>query len=176
MTIPLFAAEHIEVDDDSRDTWTTPREVVDCLQRMSKAWDLDPCSNSRSIIPARVKWTPADDGLAHRWFGWTYCNPPYSDPTPWMAKCASGEADVVVGCIKCDPSVRWWNSYVWKAVAICLPDHRLEFDPPPGVKPSSNNFASALPLWLSPEQFVMSHIIRTKFINAFSPLGKVVPL
>ncbi len=176
MTLSLFDAEHIEVDANDRDTWTTPREIVDALLRFRTVWDLDPCSNPRSIVPAATRWTVADDGLSRRWFGAVYCNPPYSDPTPWMERCASNEADLVVGCIKCDPSVQWWNRYVWKASAICLPNHRLEFDPPPGVKPSSNNFASALPLWLNRDQFTMAHIIRTAFERAFSPLGKVVLL
>lgn len=174
MTLALFDSEHIQVTDDNRDSWCTPQEVVDCLVRFAEECetgviDTDPCSNSRSIVPARTRYTIADDGLSKPWRGLVFVNPPYSDPTPWMLRCATAHIDNgrhVIACIKADPSVKWW-SHVWTAKAICFPDHRIDFTPPPGVESSSNNFASALPYWGSK---------TNAFERCFAPLGKVIRL
>lgn len=167
----MFAAADVVVED--RDAWCTPREIVDALLRM---WplgpDLDPCTNARSIVPCRRRYTLADclDPAAQEWGGTVYCNPPFSDTAPWARK-MSLHGGGVVGCLLADPSVSWWKD-VWTADAICFPDHRVRFIPPPGVKPSSFSRPVALPFW-APDDGSTS---TDAFERAFGSLGKVVTL
>lgn len=51
------------------DEWRTPAD----LMTMFKDWD-DPA------LPGRT------DGLTREWADPTYCNPPYSNPLPWVRK------------------------------------------------------------------------------------------
>jgi hypothetical protein len=154
-----------------RDTWCTPEIIVRALLRLwPNGADLDPCSNARSIVPARMRWE-LEDGvlpLASNWASYfrVYCNCPYSSAHPWVAAMrghglSTGE---VVGCLRSDPSVAWFAD-VWSADRILFPDFRVQFEPPPGVKVSGNTGPNALPYW-GPEP--------DRFAWAFRELGKVV--
>lgn len=170
-----------EVD---RNTWCTPQEIADCIAKMWGAPDLDPCSNERSIIHAATRYVLPQDGLALPWHGKVYCNPPYSDPGPWMRRCRSHacqttfvDSNEAIACIIADPSTKWWQSAIWRknesgevvmlANAVCFPDHRVKFIPPPGAKVSSMTRPVALPYW-GPNV--------DAFDAAFASLGKVVKL
>ncbi len=167
MTLPMFDRSTIDVDDGNRDSWCTPREVVDALLRM---WpdgpDLDPCSNSRSIVPAKMRWDIGDDGLAREWFGNVYVNPPFSrgGAEAFFSRCRVPPCYAVVGCCICDPSVGWFK-HVWRADAVCFPDHRVGFVPPPGVTDPGFNRPVALPYWGPHDD---------DFAAAFRELGRVV--
>jgi len=172
VTLALFDEEHIEVDD--RDSWCTPQEIVDAVLRLWPGGiDLDPCSNARSLVPARKRYTVAQciEPEDQEWSGRVYCNPPFSDTGPWAKRMAAHEGGVV-GCLLCDPSVSWWKD-VWTADAICFPDHRIKFSPPPGVVEAamqtrrswSFDRPIALPYW---------GVRPDLFRSAFSPLGRVI--
>ena len=164
-----------------RNSWCSPEEIRDALLRL---WpdgpDLDPCSNERSIIPCRRRYTIEDcvDIVDQVWRPdeRVYCNPRFDDTGPWAAR-MSMHSGGVVGCVLCDPSVSWW-SHIWTATAICFPDHRVKFIPPPGVKPSSFSRPIALPFWMpdGPLGGAYEEEQRDAFDAAFSPLGKVVHL
>jgi phage N-6-adenine-methyltransferase len=78
----LPAAESLEQDEryTTRDTmdWCAKQAGVD-------AFDLDvaACEESHK---AETFFTVAMDGLTRPWFGRVWCNPPYSDIAPWVAK------------------------------------------------------------------------------------------
>ncbi len=168
MTLALFDREAIDVDDANRDSWCTPQEIVDALLRLwSGGIDLDPCSNSRSIVPARTRWDVADDGLSKPWFGTVYVNPGFSRglPEAFFSRCWAPPCEAIVGCCLSDPSVAWFGRHVWRADAVCFPNHRVDFIAPPSVAASSFDRPIALPYW-GPHS--------TEFESAFSPLGKVV--
>lgn len=154
ITAQLFGAEHIETSDSDSDSWCTPHYVLDAVRSvLGQTIDLDPCSNSRSVVDARVQLTVAHDGLSYDWsqHRTVYCNPPYSDPSPWLLRCArhaetvqSGEA---IALVKSDTSTKWWHSWVFggHAKAICFPFRRINFIPPPGSEGKNGaNFAVAL--------------------------------
>ncbi|HKY51667.1 MAG TPA: DNA N-6-adenine-methyltransferase [Candidatus Limnocylindria bacterium] len=176
MTLPMFESRDIVVDD--RDTWCTPQEVVDALLRF---WpdgpDLDPCTNERSIVPCRRRYTLADciEPQHQEWRAddRIYCNPPFSDTAPW-ARRMSMHTGAVVGCVLADPSVSWWRD-IWSADAICFPDHRVKFLPPPGAKSTSFDRPIALPLWCSTRDHSREVQLHA-FEWAFGSLGKVVHL
>lgn len=155
----------------ARDEWGSPPEIVQCIHRMwTGGADVDVCTNEfADCTIARTGIALPDDGLACRWAGRIYCNPPYSEPHRWVERMAeagrSGDAEVI-GCLRCDPSVSWWR-HVWTADAICFPDHRVQFVPPPGIEASQNTGSNALPYW-GPDV--------SRFKWAFRTLGKVYEL
>jgi hypothetical protein len=63
-----------------RTDWCSPDRVVDVVRNaFGGTIDLDPCSNPKSIVGARLAWElPRDDGLAQVWGdGRIYANPPW---------------------------------------------------------------------------------------------------
>src|SRR5881394_1418054 len=58
------------------DTWLTPRYILDQLG----AFDLDPCSAEQTPnwTEAKLCLTKMEDGLALRWRGRVFMNPPFS--------------------------------------------------------------------------------------------------
>lgn len=68
------------------DVWLTPPAILAALG----PFDLDPCA-----APEPRPWATAarhialpEDGLRAHWAGRVWCNPPYSDTAPWLAKLA----------------------------------------------------------------------------------------
>lgn len=107
------------------DHCNTPAWLCDLLPRV----DLDPCSNPLSNVRARraLSLENGDDGLAEPWaeyfINWSgagmasparsvFCNPPYSDPLPWMKRGAEfvRSGGLFIGLVKLDPTTEWWRT------------------------------------------------------------------
>lgn len=68
------------------DEWYTPPWLFDAL---GLRFDLDVCAPvdpQLRTVPARRVYTIGDDGLSLPWDGLIWCNPPYSNPTPWAER------------------------------------------------------------------------------------------
>lgn len=75
------------------DTWLTPPLLLEALGR----FDLDPCCSFRMPWKtARRMICLPRDGLKERWVGRVWCNPPYSDPLPWVEKMASHDNGIML--------------------------------------------------------------------------------
>ncbi len=103
------------------DRYTTPWSLVQALPEYP--FDLDPCAEEHTA-KANI-WIPKEaDGLAQKWYGKIFCNPPYSDVWPWIQKArmevACGRAEVVVMLLKGDTSTAWFHEGV-------LPYAEIEF-------------------------------------------------
>lgn len=130
------------------DEWNTPKWLAERVGQ----FDFDPCSNSRSHIDALdfASLENGDDGLVLDWHGSVWINPPYSNPLPWMDKLRveidGGRCREAMALVKLDTSTKWWKALTLNKdfVSLWLFNNRLRFEPPPGVKASSNNFCSAL--------------------------------
>lgn len=164
----LVEAEIGTVDSDVE---LTPPEVFEPLLASFErdAFDLDPCSNAQSLVPAKRRIMPPDDGLSVPWHGLIWCNPPYSDPMPWMERCAEHDA---VALVKIDTSARWWKRHIWPhAQHVIFLSDRVGFIKPGESKRSKAPFPSALVFWareLAPLMYRASLDL--------APLGKVVSL
>lgn len=139
-----------------RDCWTTPRYLTHRLPLV----DIDPCSNPYSSVNAKlhVMLEPVDDtigtvaerlgkkqkviqgdGLAISWKGKSvFVNGPFSKLMPWARKLS--EAKAFIFLINNVTTTKWYrevqaNGGVYKFEF----DKRLKFDPPPRIKPSTNN-------------------------------------
>lgn len=128
-----------------RDSWCTPRWLAEAVG----SFDLDPCSNSRSHIAARTRWSleTNDDGLSRDIAIVPSCrvfvNPPYSrdQVLRWVAKYEHARFCFL---LRFDPSTEWFDRVYAASSLVCVPRRRVNFEPPPGVKASSNVYPHAL--------------------------------
>jgi hypothetical protein len=65
------------------DEWLTPPEIIKALG----PFNLDPCAPvQRPWSMARHYYTEQDDGLAQRWRGLVWLNPPFSQADQWLER------------------------------------------------------------------------------------------
>jgi hypothetical protein len=76
---------HELIDHGTSDDYYTPPYVFKAL---NVEFDLDVSAPPGGVpwIPAKRSLTIIDDGLASEWVGRVWCNPPYSNVTPWAKK------------------------------------------------------------------------------------------
>lgn len=74
----------IQLDDG--DEWYTPRWLFSALELTFSIDVCAPIDRTYSAVPAKRHFTIEDDGLAQRWDGTVWCNPPYSKPEPWARR------------------------------------------------------------------------------------------
>ena len=123
----------------AREDWRTPEAVVELLHLL---WDgppdLDPCSGPGSIVQARRRIEPPDDGLAETWPGRVFVNPPFGELSRWAAKCVEEKrqrgAEVVL-LLPSRTDTRYWHAHVRRAQAICFWRGRLKFLGAPAAAP-----------------------------------------
>jgi phage N-6-adenine-methyltransferase len=106
------------------DLRATPLELFDPLNERF-GFTLDVCAEPHNAKCERY-FTPEKDGLAQHWDGRVWCNPPYSDIEPWVAKAKNAlYAELVVMLVpanRCEQG--WWQRHV----EPCR-DGRLPFGP-----------------------------------------------
>lgn len=94
--------------------WRTPVAVYEALDAEFH-FTLDPCH-------AGAIW----DGTAIPWSGErVYCNPPYKNIAPWLAK--AREADVAVYLLPSRTGTQWWAEFAHQASEIRWVRGRLNF-------------------------------------------------
>lgn len=130
----------------ARDEWCTPAWVAEMIGR----FDLDPCSNARSHIRATARYSldDGDDGLALAAkvapTARVFVNPPYSagSVAKWVS--AYGHTRFCF-LLRFDPSTEWFCVLYARSLLVAIPrGRRINFEPPPGVRASSNTFPHAL--------------------------------
>jgi phage N-6-adenine-methyltransferase len=115
------------------DEWATPIDLVRGLKRsVGGSFDLDAAAGCEPSPIADHRYTEAEDGTAQPWFGYTYCNPPYSDMETWAEKAATEASredgpDLIVFLIPGRTSTDWFHDHVAEADYFGLFDGRLEF-------------------------------------------------
>lgn len=144
-----------------RSDWRTPPELFNVLDKGGVYqgisfegfhFEIDLCATKENTKCDAYY----EDYLAAKFvdFDSAFCNPPYSNPKPFVEKCweDSKKAKIVM-LVKCDPSTKWWAVFfnydkgIGKdgCKVIYLPK-RIKFDPPIGleIKSSTASFPSAI--------------------------------
>ncbi|AFY40036.1 hypothetical protein Lepto7376_3880 [[Leptolyngbya] sp. PCC 7376] len=128
--------------------------VYDTLQVIN----LDPTADPDKRVDAMFHITEQDDCLTTDWTSacsgfpssQIYMNPPYSNSHPFIARLCEylqGYPDAVAitlthaSLIQTKTSQHWFKKY---ARAICLPNHRINFDYPEGMKKKNGNDRDSL--------------------------------
>lgn len=119
----LFASEKLD--------WETPHYLFRHLDR-EFGFDLDVCANDRNAKCERF-FDEQKNGLAQKWTGRVWMNPPYGRGIAcWVEKALSevacGNAEIAVCLVSVRSDSRWWHQNCMKASEIRLMDQRLEFE------------------------------------------------
>lgn len=110
--------------------WATPPEVFHALNLEFGPFDLDVCAAHTNAKCSRF-FTEYDDGLAQRWTGRVWMNPPYGRTiSQWMNKArqSATENDALVVClVPARPDTRWWRDSTASAAVVRFYPGRLRF-------------------------------------------------
>lgn len=118
------------------ETYLTPPDMIAALQRSPNfLFDLDPaCPPNMPWRTAETMLTKAEDGLARKWHGHVWLNPPYGKETQkWMQRLAEHNDGIALVFARTD--TQWFHDYVLKkASAIYLLKGRIRFYNPDGTQ------------------------------------------
>lgn len=112
------------------DLWATPQTFFDTLNTEFN-FTLDACA-----IPSNAKcnnyFTPEQNGLAQKWTGTVWCNPPYGRTIgAWVEKAyksyREGDADTVVMLLPARTDTKWFHTYIYGIAEIKFIKGRLKF-------------------------------------------------
>ncbi len=95
--------------------------------------DLDPASNAlaQKWIKASSYFTKDDDGLAQRWYGRVWCNPPYGRRVnQWLEKALlsyeTGEIEAAILLLN-RTGAAWYSKLKKRVSAVCEVQWRIAF-------------------------------------------------
>ena len=96
----------------------TPKWV---FEAMGLRFDLDVAApiGGPWHVPCERYYTAEDDGLAQEWDGLVWCNPPYSNYTPWADRFARHDKGMALMGILL-PEVRWFPTVMRAADAVTM--------------------------------------------------------
>lgn len=133
---------------DSDRYFTSPEILGLVAEQWPDGIDLDPCHDELCIVSATTKYNirKGEDGLILPWIGKVWCNPPYSNTEPWLARAAQhgvagGEVLVIVNA---STGTRGWRLHVWPHATVCFLSPRPKFRGLHCDKPSDNPKDSAV--------------------------------
>ena len=123
------------------DAWYTPPWVFEGL---GLTFDIDVAApaDMPPWIPARKRYTVADDGLNMPWVGLVWCNPPYSDPAAWCRRWATHPDGCLL--IRADLSTGGPFAAFSAASSVYVPAKRIQFVSGTGASTGSVNFSTVL--------------------------------
>lgn len=140
---------------DIRDLWQTPPEIFAALH---KEFDFKidvAASDANHLLP--TYFTEKDNALTQSWSpplfdGYVWCNPPYSDITPWVLKAADQNKFGCVGTVMLVPadfSVGWFRQALLSVSEVrIITGGRLSFVRADTRQPvNGNNKGSMLLIW-----------------------------
>jgi phage N-6-adenine-methyltransferase len=131
------------------DRYETPPEVFAYWHRIFR-FELDVCAEAKTA-KCRGYWTEKDDALQLGWGQFRcWCNPPYSNPSPWVDKALleSSKSALVVMLLPADASTQWYQRMkdVPSRVTLLHPPGRIRFllD---GVRQGSPKFGNVVAIF-----------------------------
>ena len=140
-----------------QDCYRTPPELLAAVRAdFGLAFTLDAAADESNAVCNDYLSGPHEDaedcacGLCARWEGVVWCNPPYSDVAPWVAKAViSAEAGATVAMLLlADTSTRWFALAAGTAETYLLTPGRVSFlDPVTGQPARGNRIGSVLFIW-----------------------------
>ncbi len=117
--------------------WLTPPRIIEALGQ----FDLDPCAHPFQFYKtANEMIAPPDDGLAAKWRGRVYLNPPYGNKacTQWLRKLAAHGNGIALVASRTEVEAWFWP-FVWEAAdAILFIKGRIYFFKPDGTEADGN--------------------------------------
>ena len=147
MTIPFRA--HWKLRKDVR---LTPPHLLDMVVHAFGPISIDPAGHANSFVDANITLTEVEDGLTTRWSGRSaFVNPPFSDLTRWMRRCAEAwankEVDQIVGLFPARTETGVFREQIFGVADVFLLPRRLAFHDDTRAKLLPAPFALMLCVW-----------------------------
>jgi ParB family chromosome partitioning protein len=151
--------------------WYTPPEFIEAARDVMGSIDLDPasCETAQANVKAKRFYTIDDDGLAKKWSGNVWLNPPYSKEvigqfaTKIVAE--SGRIQQAIVLVNNATDTAWFHELASVASAVCFLRGRVKFLDQTG-KPANTPVQGQAVLYVGPN---VEH-----FRSRFSTFGLVV--
>lgn len=116
----------------SKQDYQTPPEYIKALEdRLQDELSFDLAASASNTVAPRY-YDEYDDSLIqswNEWYGWLYCNPPYSAIGPWVQK-AWFEAQLgaqVAMLVPASTGSNWWRDWVDGKAHVLLMNGRVQF-------------------------------------------------
>ena len=107
------------------DMWATPQDFFDTLDSEFH-FSLDVCATPENA-KCPVFYTPEQDGLAQKWGGVCWCNPPYGrEIGKWVKKAAEAGCTVVM-LLPARTDTKWFHDLIYGKAEIRFLRGRLKF-------------------------------------------------
>lgn len=117
------------------DILKTPPYITDALG----FFDLDPCSGEKTRIGNFNWWDGrGEDGLENEWFGFVWCNPPFSQKEIWIEKMITHNNGILI--LPERGSAPWFGPLAAKVRTYFVMGKKINFE----GGSSSNNLGSVL--------------------------------
>jgi phage N-6-adenine-methyltransferase len=120
--------------------WFTPESYIEQARSVLGDFDLDPASNeiAQRTVKARKFFTKQDDGLAQKWHGRVWLNPPYAQPaiddfiTKLVLEYQSGNVSAAILLTHNSTDTAWFHRAADASTGICFTRGRVRFVSPSG--------------------------------------------
>lgn len=122
----------------NKDCWQTPFELFKPIDDKYN-FEVDVCASQENAL-CKYYWTVGDDCLQQDWSdvsGFVWCNPPYSNPLPFVEKCQ--QYGYAVMLLNQDTSTKWAKIVFEKASKVILLSDRVRFINPVTLEVGKSN-------------------------------------
>ena len=158
--------------------WYTPARYIEAARQVMGSIDLDPasCKLANKIVQAKRYYSIEDNGLAQKWYGNVWCNPPYgktdgiSNKEVWTRKLiqqyTSGTTTQAILLVTAATENMWFQNLWQFPICFSVRNDRVKFYSPNGdmvEHPHGTAF-----VYLGPNE--------QAFIDAFREFGPIVKM
>jgi len=116
--------------------WYTPPEYIESAKVVMGGIDLDPASSKKAneIIGAKTFFDEKKNGLAQKWFGKIWMNPPYAQPfiNDFISKLETESYEEAIVLVNNATETKWGQKLLELCSAICFHSSRIRFLNPEG--------------------------------------------
>lgn len=129
-----------------RDSWRTPKQVFEWLDRVYRFAHDTACTNENALKKPVWRGRHDRDALASAWAGTVFCNPPYSNISPWVDKAieSARHGATTVMLIPSPNGESYHAKALRHAKRLILINRRLAFINSAGEPVSGNNRGSCI--------------------------------
>lgn len=118
----------------SDQSYQTPISLLEAIKVnvQIKGFDIDLAASPENTVCSKY-FTEEDNALMQNWKvgdGWNYCNPPFSDIEPWVAKAyyeamTNGAQTIVL--VPASVGSNWWAKFVHEKAMVYFMNGRITF-------------------------------------------------
>ena len=158
---------------EDKDKRQTPKAVFNRIQELINIPFVHDVAAESHTAKCPSFWTKEDDAFSKDWLdplighslpSALFCNPPFSNMTPWLehAYATAKRGGIVVVLCPDDRSVGWYQDHLEdKAQIIYIPDRRISFEDKDGIPQKGNPKGTAFGVFL-PMHFDKTSYVRFK--------------